>query len=218
MCLTPLFASFHIPTNLNWNYPRYRSAKNEEGTIVKKVILTITGIAVVLVMSCAVRAQDSTLTPQEQTNLAKMLWIYENGVNAHNPSAWDSILTEDYVRHCEAMPPELQTITGKEAMKEMLAEIFAALPDWHEEIQQIVVQGDRIALMTRGTGTLTGRFGAMEPTGKSAVTTTIMIHRFVDGKVAESWVTWDNLYFMQQLGLFPPQGAETPSTEAHDKH
>ncbi len=184
----------------------------------KRMMLACAALTAILSSSVVVFAQDSTLTQEEQTNLKTLQWIYENGVNAHNPSAWDTILTDDYVRHCEAMPPDLQTIKGKEAMKAMLADLFAAMPDWHEEIQQMVVRGDKIALMTKGTGTMKGKFGSFEPTGKSGVSTTFMIHRFVNGKVAESWVTWDNLYFMNQLGLLPPSGADAPPAKTHESH
>lgn len=173
--------------------------------------LTVLVSALILLVPNMAIAEDSTLTEEERANVSTIKWIFEHGVNAHRPLAWGNVLTDDYVRHCEAMPPELQTIKGKTAMKSFLADIFRAFPDWHEEIQQMVVQGDRIALMTKGTGTMKAKFGPMEPTGKSAVTTTIMIHRFVDGKIAESWVTWDNLHFMNQLGLMPPPGTSAPS-------
>ena len=172
--------------------------------------------ALILLAPIMAVAENSELTEEETANVATIKWIYENGVNARNPLAWDKILTDDYVRHCEAMPAELQTIKGKNAMKSFLADIFKSFPDWHEEIQQMVVQGDKIALITKGTGTMKAKFGPMEPTGKSAVTTTIMIHRFVDGEVAESWVTWDNLHFMNQLGLFPAPNATTPTDSSSD--
>jgi hypothetical protein len=31
------------------------------------------------------------------------------------------------------------------------------------------------------------------------------MHRIADRKIVETWVTWDNLAGLTQLGLFPPQ-------------
>jgi hypothetical protein len=34
------------------------------------------------------------------------------------------------------------------------------------------------------------------------------VHRIEDGKIAETWVTWDNLVGLTQLGLWPPSELE----------
>jgi steroid delta-isomerase-like uncharacterized protein len=164
-------------------------------------------------------AGDDPETDQESANKAVMEWIFANGVNAHNPDAWDSVLTEDYVRHCEAMPPEAREIHGIEQMKAFLAETFAAFPDWREDIVYIVAEGDKVALMTHGIGTMQGSFGNLEPTGKKAEVTNIMFMRFENGKVAETWITWDNLYFLEQIGLLPPSMTppdEEPASESDE--
>jgi predicted ester cyclase len=33
----------------------------------------------------------------------------------------------------------------------------------------------------------------------------IGMHRFENGKVTETWASWDNLAVLGQLGLFPPK-------------
>ncbi len=122
-------------------------------------------------------------------------------------------MTEDYIRHCEAMPPDMREIHGIEPMKQFLAATFAAFPDWREEIVDMVAEGDKVALMTIGTGTMNGPFGPFEPTNKKASVTNFMIMRFEDGKIAETWITWDNLYFMEQAGLLPPEMMPPPKDE-----
>lgn len=140
----------------------------------------------------------------EESNKELVRYITEEGVNKHNPDKWDEVLTEDYVRHCEAMPPELQEIRGIETMKGFLKEHFAAFPDWRESIDLMIAEGDKVAYITTGTGTQTGQMGPFPPSNKQCNVKTFIVHRFEDGKIAESWVSWDNVAFLTQLGHFPP--------------
>jgi hypothetical protein len=39
------------------------------------------------------------------------------------------------------------------------------------------------------------------------------VHRIAEGKIVETWVTWDNLAALSQLGLFPA-GDEAPGGDA----
>jgi predicted ester cyclase len=45
-------------------------------------------------------------------------------------------------------------------------------------------------------------------TGKAIDSKTAGFHRFENGKIVESWVTWDNLAMLGQMGLFPPPSPE----------
>jgi predicted ester cyclase len=41
-------------------------------------------------------------------------------------------------------------------------------------------------------------------TGRKFTVVNIVIQHLEDGKVAETWVSWDNVAMLSQLGLFPP--------------
>lgn len=175
-----------------------------EGRMAKSVAyLTLVLLACLGASLFSQRSAD-LYSKEEALNIERVKWIYAEGVNKQNPDAWDEVLTEDYVRHCDAMPPGMQEMKGIETMKGFLKEHFAAFPDWHEEITQIMADGDMVAVVTIGTGTMTGAFGPFQPTGKSAEEMNVIMFRFEDGKIAESWITWDNLNFMNQLGLEIP--------------
>jgi predicted ester cyclase len=140
----------------------------------------------------------------EEENKALLQQIFEEGINMHDPDAWDDVLASNYVRHCQAMPPEKQEIHGLEDMKAFLKETFITFPDWHEEIQFMVAERDKIACISIGTGTQSGPMGELPPSGKKIEVVNFIIHRFENGKVAETWITWDNLDVLRQLGFFPP--------------
>lgn len=47
----------------------------------------------------------------------------------------------------------------------------------------------------------------MPPTGKCAVVSGVSIERYVDGKMAESNVSFDMFGLLQQIGVIPMPGA-----------
>jgi predicted ester cyclase len=44
----------------------------------------------------------------------------------------------------------------------------------------------------------------MPPTNRRVTISGISIERIEDGKMAETWVNWDFLGMLQQLGVIPP--------------
>jgi len=65
-------------------------------------------------------------------------------------------------------------------------------------------------VVTRGnlTGTNSGSFAGMPPTGKRVTVSYIDMVRFADGKLAEHWGQMDQLGMMQQLGVIPTPGQQ----------
>ena len=115
-----------------------------------------------------------------------------------------SLLAPDYVRHCQAMPPDLQEIRGTEKFVAFLEGFIAGAPGYEDVLSQMIAQGDRVAYVSTMSGTHTGPMGGLPPTGKAFTVVNIVIQRLEDGKIAETWVSWDNVAMLSQLGLFPP--------------
>jgi steroid delta-isomerase-like uncharacterized protein len=129
--------------------------------------------------------------------------------NKGNLAVIDEVLAEDYVRHCQATGPDIH---GREAMKALYREWRATFPDYHETIEFGFGQGDFLAGYITVRGTQKGAMGPFPPSGKAMDCKAIGIQRFEGGKIAETWVTWDNMAVLAQLGRLPPppQGAAKP--------
>ncbi len=112
-------------------------------------------------------------------------------------------LAPDYVRHCQAMPPALQEIRGREAMRAWLLSNQATFPDYHEEPELLVGEGRYVAWRSVGTGTMKGAMGPFPPSGRVMRIVIMGMHRFEHGRVAETWTSWDNVAALTQLGLMP---------------
>lgn len=152
-----------------------------------------------------IRASDKD---QLEANKEIVRRVLKEGVNAHNLEFFREMLTPDYARHSQATT-EMQEIRGVEGMLEFLKANFTAFPDWHETIELMIAEGDKVAYITTGTGTHTGPMGDIPPTGEKMEITNYIIQRIENGKIAETWIGWDNLAALVQLGLFPPSAAAT---------
>jgi predicted ester cyclase len=64
-----------------------------------------------------------------------------------------------------------------------------------------VAEGDKVVTRFISQGTQTGAFLGHLPTGHHARWTGIAIDRIVGGKIVESWVNWDMMSMLWQLGL-----------------
>jgi predicted ester cyclase len=120
-----------------------------------------------------------------------------------NIRAFTDTLLPNYVRHCQAMPPGLQEIYGPEAMYQWLISNQTTFPDYREELESMVAEGDFVAWRSKGSGTQCGPLGPFPATGKRMEITIIGMHRFEGTMIAETWTSWDNLAALMQLELLP---------------
>jgi len=92
--------------------------------------------------------------------------------------------------------------------KQFVGEFYVGFPDGHFTIDDMLVEGDKVAVRFRITGTHTGESEGIPPTNKRVTLWGIGIDRIVRCKVVESWERYDTLGWMQQLGvaLAPERG------------
>jgi steroid delta-isomerase-like uncharacterized protein len=92
---------------------------------------------------------------------------------------------------------------GLENLKEAVARVSASLSDVRMTIEDMIAEGDRVAVRLTAHALPTGNFMGMPATGKAYTIPEIHIFRVAAGKVAEHWLQADYLGMMQQLGLMP---------------
>ena len=92
----------------------------------------------------------------------------------------------------------------KEAFMKLIDGVLEAFPDHTSWIDDMVAEGDKVAVSMTSTGTHTGQWGQYTPTGKYFSIPECFILRIKDGKVAEYRGLKDALGQLQQLGILPP--------------
>jgi len=96
--------------------------------------------------------------------------------------------------------------TGDISMKQLkqgIPEFFTAFPDIHITIEDMVAEGDKVAVLMTSRGTHKGEYMGIPPTGNRIEMRNTCIIRIANGKLAEWWGTLDGLRMMQQLGVIP---------------
>ncbi len=78
-----------------------------------------------------------------------------------------------------------------------------AYPDFHFNLDDIVIDGDRAALRLTFTGTHLGEGFGGAATGNRVTVSEMLICRLKDDKIVEMWEEYDELGMRQQLGLLP---------------
>jgi len=96
---------------------------------------------------------------------------------------------------------------GTDAIAAYFAEALAALPDWHMEVVALVEQGDDVFVHWHLTGTHSGAFQGIAPSGR-AIALDGMDHFVLrDGVVVTNFVVYDQMQFARQIGMLPQDGS-----------
>ncbi|MDQ3657276.1 MAG: ester cyclase, partial [Chloroflexota bacterium] len=85
----------------------------------------------------------------------------------------------------------------------------AAFPDLTVSIEEVLTDGDLVAVRYTRTGTHQGEYLGIPATGVAASWTGINVYRIECGRIAESWNETDNLELLRQLGAMPAGQSST---------
>ena len=107
----------------------------------------------------------------------------------------EEFIHPDAVDH--SLPPGLPD--GPEGARAVLGAIRAAFPDHDAEIVHVIAEGDLVATYKTFTGTNTGEFFGMPPTGKRATIRVMDFVRYRDGMIVEHWNVVDLAGLQAQL-------------------
>ena len=82
-----------------------------------------------------------------------------------------------------------------------IAAFRAGFPDVKFTVEDQVVDGDKVVTRWVARGTHTGDLYGIPPTNRPMTLTGISIYRIANDKIVESWVEYDRMSMMQQLGI-----------------
>ena len=78
---------------------------------------------------------------------------------------------------------------------------LVGMPDYHTTIEDLIAEGDKVVARVTMTGTHTGDFWGIPPTGRRVNLTAIYIVRIADGKIVEHWGEEDGVKVLRELGF-----------------
>jgi len=137
------------------------------------------------------------MSTEENKALIRRYW---QACNEHNFDVLDELTTTDYIQHGTTDDRNLQDV------KAFYTILIAGFPDINAAIDDVIAEGDRVAVKMTTRATHKGEFRGIPPTGKTATVTEMAVYRISEGKIAEGWLLSDMLGLMQQLGVIPTPG------------
>ncbi|HTI83061.1 MAG TPA: ester cyclase [Acetobacteraceae bacterium] len=138
----------------------------------------------------------STTTEQNKTVIRRFFEAWNN----RQPEVFDELIAPDVVRHCQATPIEVRSL---DQLKEFLQRDTAIFPDSTQAIVHMAAEGDLVGIWATYEGTQRGPIGPLPASAATAQFDFGGMFRMSGGKIAEWWVTWDNMTILRQLGHMP---------------
>src|SRR5918993_3190962 len=109
------------------------------------------------------------------------------------------VADEIFDRYIAHQPDGSTLVRGPEDVKRFTGEFHSAFPDLHVSIEDQIAEGDKVVSHYTIRGTHQGAFRGMAPTGKEIALTGVTIFRFSEeGKVVETWDSYDQMSLMRQ--------------------
>jgi steroid delta-isomerase-like uncharacterized protein len=138
-------------------------------------------------------------TEQHADLVRRMYDAFDSGNVTVVPELFDLA----WVNHDPSMPP----LVGHEGARELISILKNAFPDFQTTIDDLLVEGDRVAARVTHTATHHGTFMGIPATGRTAKVTATGIFRVSNGKLVENRVVFDGLGLLRQLGVVPEPAA-----------
>ncbi len=116
---------------------------------------------------------------------------------------WDEVVAQHYTEHLPNMPGD------REGLKRFFTELFgSAFPDATFRLDDLFGEEDKVAYRWSMSGTHSGVFMGIAPTGRFVHTSGIDIWRVEDGLLVEHWGMFDAVGLLEQIGAMPSPAAE----------
>ena len=115
----------------------------------------------------------------------------------------DQLYSDDCVFHDLGSPEDIH---GRDGLKQYARMYRTACPDLQCTVEEIMAEGDKVALRWVSRGTHQGDLMGIAPTGKQVTFRGIQMQRISEGKIEEEWAGFNTLGALQEIGAVPRLG------------
>jgi steroid delta-isomerase-like uncharacterized protein len=141
-------------------------------------------------------------------NKALVQRLYEEVWNNRRLEVANELISPSHALHDNHL---LDSGVGPETYKRMVTRYIAAFPDLRFAVEDMICENDKLVVSWIVSGTHQGEFRGIPPTNRKISVDGITINHIANGKIMDSYVSWDALGMMQQLGAVSasaqPKGA-----------
>ena len=138
-----------------------------------------------------------------EKNKARVRRLLEEVVSQGKQESAEELLAVDFVDNAP-MPGVSCT---REGFMQTVQTIHASFPDFHVSVEDVVAEGDRVAVRWTATGTHTGgEIMGIPAVGNQVTVPAMQMYRIEDDRIAEVWENLDLAGLVEQLGADLPLG------------
>ena len=160
------------------------------------------GLVLLLVVVCAACA-GGWQAPSTSAGVDAHKEVVRRFYEAYNQGNWDALdalVAPGYVHRTPSTEVDLA------AFKQAGGSVRAGMPDYRITVEEIIADGNRVAVRLTGRGTHRGSFYGEPATGRSVVSHGMVIHRLEHGRIVEGWELSDMHPSFQELGAVGEPG------------
>jgi predicted ester cyclase len=136
--------------------------------------------------------------------------LYEQALNNRNFNMLHTMISDD----CTGPRGN----RGVAVFEEPVIALINAFPDIHWKIEELLAQGDKVAVSWKWTGNHQMPFQRFAATGKAVTNTGIGIYTFKAGKIVNVNIQTDRLGFLQEIGAIPTDISQLPVRQQNANH
>src|SRR5579859_7478903 len=140
----------------------------------------------------------ATSAAQRVDELARALF---DAVNAGDPARTDAVLARSFLSY------DVHGTRSRTGLKRYHSDLRRSFSELRFEVHEnvgVLVEGDLVALRTVMTGTHTGDYAGVAPTGSQIQTSASHIFRVRDDQLVEHWPVVDTYRILVAIGAIPP--------------
>src|SRR4249920_2345139 len=121
-----------------------------------KILKVVALMVAILISHSVIHAQ--TLSDNKKIILRSESELWSKG----DLAVADQLYSTDFVCHF-VLGPEWKGVPG---IKNAVSSHRTSFPDWKEKVEDIIAEGDRVAIRISSSGTQRGEFAGISPTGR----------------------------------------------------
>jgi predicted ester cyclase len=186
-------------------------SKVDHNSHVHLAITLFSCVPILLIASSVLSSNEifgQGITEKEEAGIRAARQVI-NAFNTGNVSNVSSFISDQYFNHESQIDPVRSQLRGPSEFIDTVEKNRMGFPDLHHQEEAIIAKDDMVVSILNVTGTQTGNFFILPPTGNEISYEAVHIYRVgEDGKIVEHNAIRDDLTFLAQLGAIEPSSPE----------
>jgi steroid delta-isomerase-like uncharacterized protein len=146
------------------------------------------------------RREEHHVSEEETRNKAAARRFIDEVWNKGNLTVIDELVSPSSIQHDPNNP---NTAPGPAGVRQVVSLYRGAFPDIRFNLEDVLAENDKVVTRVTASGTHQRDLPGIPATNRRASIEGVVITRYENGKSVESWVSFDFLGLLRQLGVVP---------------